>query len=89
MTTRLQVTLEPDEHRRAKRRAAELGISLAEFVRRAVDGALDDPERAKPDISAIFGLGNSGGSNVAKFKDEYLGEAVEADYLRTKRDRLR
>ena len=87
MTTRLQVTFEPEEHRRAKRRAAELGISLAEFVRRSVDQALDQPDRPKPDISAIFGLGNSGGSNVAKHKDEYLDEAVEADYLKTKRER--
>ena len=87
MTTRMQVTFEPEEHRRAKRRAAELGISLAEFVRRSVDQALDQPDRPKPDISAIFGLGNSGGSNVAKRKDEYLDEAVEADHLKTKRER--
>lgn len=89
MTTRLQVTFPPEEHRRAKRRAAELGISLAEFVRRSVDQALDEPTRSKPDISEIFGLGNSGGSNVAKHKDEYIGQAVEADYLKTKRKRKR
>ena len=87
MTTRMQVTFQPEEHRRAKRRAAELGISLAEFVRRSVDLALDEPTRSKPDISAIFGLGDSGGSNIAKHKDEYLDEAVEADYLKTKRVR--
>jgi hypothetical protein len=78
MTTRLQVTFEPEEHRRAKRRAAELGISLAEFVRRAVDDALGEQTRPKADISAIFGIGNSGGSNVAKHKNEYLAEAYEA-----------
>ena len=87
MTSRLQVTFEPEEHRRAKRRAAELGISMAEFVRRAVDDALGSPARPKADISEIFGLGNSGGSNVAEYKDEYLAEAIEADYLKTKRDR--
>ena len=87
MTTRLQVTLSSEEHQRAKRRAAELGISLAEFVRRSVDRALDEPGRQKSDISAIFGIGHSGGSNVAKFKDRYLGEAVEADYLNKKRTR--
>ncbi len=87
MTTRLQVTFAPDEHRRAKRRAAELGISLSEFVRRSVDRALDEPARSRPDISAIFALGNSGGSNVAVRKHEYLGESVEADYLKTKRQR--
>ena len=76
MTTRLQVTFQPEEHRRAKRRAAELGISLAEFVRRAVDDALDEPDRSRADISEIFGIGNSGGSNVAEHKDEYLAEAI-------------
>lgn len=78
MTTRLQVTFDPDEHRRAKRRAAELGISLAEFVRRAVDGALGEPEKAKADISELFGIADSGGSNVADHKDEYLAEAIQA-----------
>jgi hypothetical protein len=87
MTTRLQVTFKPEEHRRAKRRAAELGISLAEFVRRSVDQALDEPGRSKRHISEIFGIGNSGGSNVAKLKDQYVGEAIEADYLKTKRTR--
>lgn len=83
----MQVTFEPEEHRRAKRRAAELGISLAEFVRRSVDSALEEPARSRPDISAIFAIGNSGGSNVAKDKDAYLAEAIEADYLKTKRRR--
>jgi hypothetical protein len=78
MTTRLQVTFEAEEHRRAKRRAAELGISLAEFVRRAVDDALGPPARPKADISEIFGIGNSGGSNVAEHKDEYVAEAIQA-----------
>jgi len=78
MTTRMQVTLQPEKHRRARKRAAELGISLSEFVRRAVDDALDGSDRAKADISVIFGIGDSGGSDVAKYKHEYIGEAVDA-----------
>jgi len=78
MTTRLQVSFEPEEHRRAKRRAAELGISLAEFVRRAVDDALGAPAGPKADISEIFGIADSGGSDVANRKDEYLAEAIQA-----------
>ena len=73
----MQVTLEPEQHRRAKSRAAELGISLAEFVRRSLDRALDETARSRPDISAIFGLGDSGGSNVAMHKDAYVAEAIE------------
>ena len=78
MTTRMQVTFEPEEHRRAKRRASELGISLAEFVRRAVDDALGEPSRAKVDISDLFGIANSGGSDVANHKDEHVAEAIGA-----------
>ena len=70
------MTLEPEKHRRAQRRAAELGISLSEFVRRAVDDALGPPVRPKADISEIFGIADSGGSNVAEHKDEYLAEAI-------------
>ena len=88
MTQRTQITLPPDDHRAARRRAAEQGISLAEYVRRLVHQDLSaGGTKPKADISTIFGLGNSGGSNVAKYKDEYLDEAVEADYLKTKRDR--
>ena len=63
--------------RRAKRRADELGISLAEFVRRALDDALESSTGPRPDISEIFGIANSGGSNVAEHKDEYLADAIQ------------
>lgn len=82
MMIRTQIALDSEDHRRAKRRAAELNISLAEYVRRVVRGDLGSEQRPAADISAIFGLGASGGSNIAKHKDEYIGEAVEAEYLR-------
>jgi len=47
-----------------------------------VDDALGEPERRKGDITAIFGLGNSGGSNVAKYKHQYVAEAIEERKLR-------
>jgi len=81
MMVRTQIALDSEDHRRAKRRAAELNISLAEYVRRAVRHDLGE-ERPTADISAIFGLGASGGSDIAKHKDRYIGEAVEAEYLR-------
>jgi hypothetical protein len=88
MTQRTQITLPPDEHRAARRRAAQQGISLAEYVRRLVHEDLTGAgTKPKADISAIFGLGDSGGSNVARHKDEYLADAIEADYVKTKRDR--
>jgi hypothetical protein len=83
MMVRTQITLKSDSHRRAKRRAAERGISLAEYLRQVVDSDLG--EQPKGDISAIFGLfdtGASGGSDVARFKEQYLDEALWDDYLR-------
>lgn len=79
---RTQIALDPEDHRRVKRRAAEQGVSLAEYVRRAVRRELGDEQRPATDISVIFGLGSSGGSDIAKHKDRYVGEAVEAEYLR-------
>jgi plasmid stability protein len=79
---RTQIALDSEDHRRAKRRAAERNISLAEYVREVVRRDLGGDERPKADIGAIFGLGASGGSDIAKHKDRYIGEAVEAEHLR-------
>jgi hypothetical protein len=75
MNTRLQVTLPAEQHRRARRKAAELGISLAEYLRRLVERDLAgiEPER---DPGAIFDLGDSAGSDIAAEKDAMIGEAV-------------
>jgi len=81
MMVRTQITLKSDSHRRAKRRAAERGISLAEYLRQVVDRDLG--EQPKGDISAIFGIGDSGGSDIANHKDEYIGEAFWQEYLRS------
>jgi hypothetical protein len=84
MVVRTQITLEAEAHRRAKRRAGELGISFAEYVRRALDRDLGEPlPRADP--SQIFGLFNSGGSEVAREKDRYLADAVADDAARSRR----
>ncbi len=81
MVVRTQIALEAEDHRRAKERAAELGVSLAEYIRRVVASDLGEHSRGG-DISAIFNLGNSGGSDVGRYKHEYLGEAVEAGWRR-------
>lgn len=75
MMQRTQIMLEPEEHRNARRRASALGISLAEYIRRLVRRDLKAPVRTS-DPSAFFALGDSGGSDVATHKDEYLGEAI-------------
>lgn len=77
MTQRTQITLEPDQHRHARKRAAELGVSLAEYIRRLVRRDLA-AEPAGGEVSAIIGLGDSGESDVARHKDAYVAAAVDA-----------
>jgi hypothetical protein len=77
MIQRTQITLDAEDHRRARRRASELGISLAEYVRRLVRADLGGEPR-QADVSSLFALGDSGGSEVARHKDRYLAEAVDA-----------
>jgi hypothetical protein len=76
MMQRTQVSLDPAEHRQARRRAAELGISLAEYIRRLVRRDLERPAAGSPDVTDLFGLGDSGGSDVALRKDEYVADAI-------------
>jgi len=80
MMTRTQIALDTESHRRARERAADLGVSLAEYVRRLVERDLGEPEQSV-DPSAFLSLGSSGGSNVARHKDEYIAQAIEDDVL--------
>jgi hypothetical protein len=82
MNVRTQITLDPELQRRAQAKAAELGISFAEYVRRLV--AQDIGERKpKAHISEIFDLGESDEpTDIARDKDKMIGEAVWQNYLR-------
>jgi plasmid stability protein len=75
MMSRTQVSLDPELHRKAKARAAELGVSLAEYLRTLVANDLGG-ETSPPDPSAVFDLGDSGGSDIARHRDAYVAEAV-------------
>ena len=74
MMTRTQLSFEREMLREARDRAGELGISLAEYVRRLVAEDLKGEEPAV-DPSAVFNLGSSGGSDIARDKDSMLREA--------------
>lgn len=74
MMVRTQITLENELQRRARRRASETGISLAEYVRRLVARDLAHPE-PKVAPACIFDLGSSGGSDIATEKDAMIGQA--------------
>jgi hypothetical protein len=74
MMVRTQITLETELQRQARQRASEIGVSMAEYVRRLVARDLARPE-ARADVSSIFDLGASGDSNIAVSKDSMIAEA--------------
>lgn len=74
MMTRTQLSFKREMLRDARERAEELGISLAEYVRRLVAADLEG-EEPPVDPSAVFNLGSSGGSDIARDKDAMLREA--------------
>jgi hypothetical protein len=79
MTQRTQISLPDEDHRRARARASDLGVSLAEYIRRLVADDLH-PGRGAAPVDALFDLGSSAnGSDVYAHKDAYVGEAVQAD----------
>lgn len=83
MNARTQITLDPELQRRAHARAAELGISFAEYVRRLLANDLGEP-KPKADISMVFDLVDEGpATDIARDKDKMIGEAVWAEYLRS------
>jgi hypothetical protein len=84
MMSRTQITLESQAHRRARQRAAELGVSLAEYVRRLVARDLASPQ-TKADVTSVFDLGNSGGSDIASNKDSMVAEAFQSKPRKSRR----
>lgn len=79
MASRTQIRLDPELLARAREKAADLGVSLAEYMRRLVQRDLEQP-RARSDLSGIFDLGDSGGSDVARSKDAYIAEAAIGEH---------
>jgi hypothetical protein len=83
MNARTQITMDPELQRRAQAKAAELGISFAEYIRRLVAGDLGERQKSKPDISVLFDLIDEGPpTDIARDKDKMIGEAVWQEYLR-------
>lgn len=77
MMSRIQISLAPEQAKRAQTRAGQLGVSFAEYVRRLIARDLGEETNAA-DVSALFNLGSSGGSDIAREKDAMLGDAFEA-----------
>ena len=84
MMARTQITLDPALQRQARRRAAALGVSFAEYVRRVMARDLRGGQ-PKRDPSVVFDLGSSQGSDVARNKDAMIAEAISASAARRRR----
>jgi hypothetical protein len=81
MNARSQITMDPEMLRRARAKAAVLGISFAEYVRRLVAQDIGELKQ-KTDISVLFDLIDEGPpTNVARDKDRMIGQAVWDEHL--------
>jgi len=67
---RTQISLDPREYRLVKREALALGISVAEFVRRAIRRGL--PARGQAPWMRYAGLVESGNSRSSQTVDEVV-----------------
>jgi hypothetical protein len=82
MNVRTQIKVDPELQRRANAKAAELGVSFAEYVRRLLADDLG-PRRERSDISVVFDIVDEGPmTNIAADKDKMVGEAVWRDHVR-------
>jgi hypothetical protein len=61
--------LDPDLDEALARRAADEGLTKAEFIRRALTGALSKPPRVKPEAVALV---KDGKASIARDVDAYL-----------------
>jgi hypothetical protein len=77
MMAKTQIALETEMQRRARKRANELGVSLAEYFRRLVARDLARPETTAQ-VDRIFDLGTSGGSDIASQKHSMIAEAFRS-----------
>jgi hypothetical protein len=77
MMSRTQIALETETERRARQRADDLGVSLAEYLQGLV--ARDLASSQSPvDVACIFDLGSSGGSDIARDKDSMIAKAFHS-----------
>ena len=77
MMVRTEISLDLERHALARARAASLGISLAEYVRRLIDR--DVAERPdETDRSVVFDLGTSEGTDIATQRAQMIGKATGA-----------
>ena len=84
MMSRSQISFESEVQRRARMRASDLGVSLAEYIRRLVARDLGSSQAAVGP-AAVFDLGASGGSDVARNKTAMVAEAFASRHAKARR----
>jgi hypothetical protein len=84
MMSRSQISLDPEIQRRARQRASDLGVSLAEYIRRLLARDLGS-HSAAGSPAAVFDLGASGGSDVARNRHAMIGEALASQHAKPRR----
>ena len=84
MMAKTQITLETEMQRRARQRANDLGVSLAEYFRRLVARDLARPETAAH-VDRVFDLGSSGGSDIASQKHSMIADAFHSTRRKLRR----
>jgi hypothetical protein len=65
------IYLEPAVDEALAKRAAEEGLTKAEFIRRSLAGVVSKPKRAKPSVGVFR---STDGRSVAEDVDAYLAE---------------
>jgi hypothetical protein len=72
---RVQIRLSEEQHARARRKAAEMGISLSELILRGLDLMLSgEPGVITGKRFAFIGSGSSGKSDISVRHDDYLAD---------------
>ncbi len=76
---RTMIVLTDNQHALAKRKATHQGISLSEYIRRLIDRDLEEAAPAQS-ITALFGLFDDGGSNIAAGKQAMISDAINKQF---------
>jgi hypothetical protein len=72
MMQRLMIQAEPELVERAKRRARERGVSVAQVVREALEHELSSPEEEVPPPLTCIGVFNSGRSDLSRLASDHI-----------------
>jgi hypothetical protein len=72
MMQRLMIQAEPELIERAKRRAAERGVSMAQFLREAMERELASSEEQIPPSLTCVGTFDSGRSDLSELASDHI-----------------